>query len=215
MLEWYRSFSDLKSIQLDLIELVCSLAEIFSAKLRPCKADFTYKSMADLFAEFCNFTLTTKTSIEDLQTLARKFGNPVDHFTDWDDVFFQIYVDVIEPKLTAYPFLFIEKYPPSQAAFARLTEDGWGDRFEFYINGIEIANAFHELNDPTIQRQRFAEDLQKKKVLGKPCPPLDADFLQALTAGMPPSGGIAVGLERIFMAFAGIADIRQTRIFPM
>ncbi|RYZ77811.1 MAG: EF-P lysine aminoacylase GenX, partial [Proteobacteria bacterium] len=102
-----------------------------------------------------------------------------------------------------------------QAALARLTEDGWGDRFEVYWQGLEIANAFHELNDPNVQRERFAEDLLKKKKMNKELIPVDEEFLQCLEAGMPPSAGIALGLERLFMAMTGFTQIADTRLFPI
>ena len=76
--------------------------------------------------------------------------------------------------------VFIEKYPPYQAALARIGSDGWAERFEVYWNGLELANAFHELNNPDIQRVRAEADLAKKKLLGKKDITLDADFFTAL-----------------------------------
>ncbi len=96
---------------------------------------------------------------------------------------------------------------------ARLTKDGWGDRFEIYFKGFEIANAFHELNDPKVQLLRSMEDLEKKRKLGKETPPLDDQFMQALQGGMPPSAGIALGLERLFMAKTGITQIAELKPF--
>ncbi|MBO9668848.1 MAG: EF-P lysine aminoacylase GenX, partial [Bdellovibrio sp.] len=99
-------------------------------------------------------------------------------------------------------------------ALARLTEDGWGDRFEAYWKGLELANAFHELNDPKIQKLRSEEDLQKKAEAGKEMISLDQEFFECLEAGMPPSGGIALGVERLFMALTGVRKIRELSVFP-
>ena len=121
----------------------------------------------------------------------------------------------IESQLPPDDLVFVEKYPPYQAALARLTEDGWGDRFEVYWRGLELANAFHELNDPIIQRLRANNDLKKKKELGKDLVDLDEEFFQCLEAGMPPSGGIALGVERLYMAFKNISQLSDVRIFPL
>ena len=80
---------------------------------------------------------------------------------------------------------------------------------------MELANAFHELNDPEEQALRFQEDLDKKKKLGKEIPSLDPDFMQALRSGMPPTSGIALGLERLFMAIYGIKNIKDLKVFSL
>jgi lysyl-tRNA synthetase class 2 len=207
MLEWYRAFSDLEQIIQDTLHLI----EFLGAST----GKFHRKSMADLFWEKLNFKLTPQTSIEELKELSRNLGLRTESFEIWDDVFYFIFVEKIEPFLESENPLIVEKYPPSQAALARLTEDGWGERFELYWKGFEIANAFHELNDPDIQTERFQADLDQKKALGKEVPPLDPDFMKALRSGMPPSGGIALGLERLFMALNGLEEIKNLRVFPL
>ena len=205
MLEWYRCFVSLEQIIQDCLDLI----EALHGK-RP---SFQRKSMAQLFQEKLQFKLTPATSIDELKALAKSLGLKADSFEIWDDVFYFIFVEKIEPFLDSSEPLFVEKYPPSQAAFARLTEDGWGDRFEIYWQGLELGNAFHELNDPKIQEQRFQEDLQKKSQIGKEVPNLDPEFMQALKSGMPPSSGIAMGLERLFMALNGIKEIKDLKVF--
>ena len=208
MLEWYRSFHDLEQILQDALHLIEFLGGDVSK--------FQRKSMAQLFQEKLGFTLTPQTTIEELKALADQvgLGETVRNYALWDDVFYLIFIEKIELDLDSTHPVIVEKYPPSQAALARLTEDGWGDRFELYWKGFEIANAFHELNDPVVQEQRSKEDLALKRALGKEIPPLDPDFYHALWSGMPPAGGIALGLERLFMSLHGIKDIRQVRVFP-
>jgi elongation factor P--(R)-beta-lysine ligase len=208
MLEWYRAFHGLEQIMQDTLHLI----EFMGGDV----TGFQRKSMADLFQEKLQFHLTPKTSIHELKALADQvgLGSTVRNYEIWDDVFYLLFIEKIEPFLDSENPLIVEKYPPSQAALARLTEDGWGERFELYWKGFEIANAFHELNDPQIQAERFQTDLDLKKSLGKDVPSLDPDFLDALKAGMPPSGGIALGLERLFMGLHGIKDIRELRVFP-
>lgn len=212
MLEFYRAFENLESIKQDIVGLVTYLAEKMnlSAPVR-----VSYKTMADLFLEKLNVGLTPQTTREDLLRLALEQKLRVDPETSWDDLFFFLFLEKIERFLPAEELLFLNKYPPSQAALARLTEDGWGDRFEVYWKGLELGNAFHELNDPKIQKQRFEQDLVRKRQLGKEPVAFDLDFLKALESGMPPSAGIAIGLERLFMALTGYREISDFRLFPV
>lgn len=205
MLEWYRSFADLEVIKKDCENLLRFLGADFE-KIQT-------QSMSDLFKKYLNYELTPQSPFQELKSLALAHGLAVEDYQLWDDLFYLLFVEKIEPFLETQQPLFVEKYPPSQAAFSRLTKDGWGDRFELYWKGFELANAFHELNDPFIQQQRFQEDLELKKKLGKEIPPLDPEFMQALQSGMPPASGIALGLERLFMAIHGIEDIHELQLF--
>jgi lysyl-tRNA synthetase class 2 len=202
MLEWYRPLANLEQIQQDCIDLIEHLS---GEKVNP-----QFTTMAKLFREKLDFNLTPKTTLEEL----KKISPDTKDYTLFDDAFFHVFVDQIETKIpTGHP-LFLKNYPPSQAALARLTEDGWGDRFELYWRGMELANAYHELNDPVLQEQRLNEDLDKKKASGREVCALDEDFIRALRSGMPPTSGIALGLERLFMALNEISDIRDLRDFP-
>lgn len=233
MLEWYRAYDQLSTIKADLQSLILhicdhqwesldqgnSVAAEVKSQLHKTKqalaSGFLSISMQDLWKQRFDFCLTPQTTAADLRDLAKQRQIHFQPDENFDDLFNRIFVDQIETRISCDKMIFLEKYPPSQAALARLTEDGWGDRFEFYFAGLEIANAFHELNDPKIQRQRFQEDLELKRKLGKEVPPLDDQFLEALDQGMPPSGGIALGLERLCMAIFGIKDIKSLRVFPV
>lgn len=211
MLEWYRAYDNLSSIKKDVVNLVQNLAQHlqFSAP----KIVKSY-SVAELFKIHCDFSLTPQTTKAELKALAEKLNVDVHSAESIDDFFFLIFMEKIESQLNPDEMIFVEKYPPYQAALARLTEDGWGDRFEVYWQGYELANAFHELNDPAVQRLRSQEDLDKKRELKKEPVRLDEEFFQCLDAGMPPSGGIALGVERLFMALTGISRISDLRLFP-
>lgn len=209
MLEWYRTFATIDDIKSDVRALVHQLQPQSS------QGHWVQKSVSDLFKDFLNFDLKPDSQKEDLEELAQSLGIDTRTCIDFDEVFFLIFVDKIEPNLKKYEFLFLHSYPPSQAALARLTEEGWGDRFEFYIRGVEIANAFNELNDPALQRKRALEDLQKKQLYGKELVPLDEEFFRSLDRGMPPSCGIALGLERLFMATHNLQDLSEFRLFPV
>lgn len=211
MIEWYRAYDNLVTIKKDVEELVAQLTK--TLQVAPPQQVHTY-SAAELFKIHCDFDLRPETTKEELKDLARNLGVDVHSADSIDDFFFLIFMDKIESQLPAEELVFVEKYPPYQAALARLTPDGWGDRFEVYWKGLELANAFHELNHPEIQRLRSAEDLEKKKDLNKEVVSLDEEFFQCLEAGMPPSGGIALGVERLFMALTDTRQIDSLKLFP-
>ena len=212
MLEWYRAYQNLGAIKQDVVNFIASLAKELGVE-GPKGAKSV--SVAQLFKTFCDFDLTPQTSLENLKELAGRLNVDVHSAESIDDYFFLIFMDRIENNLPKDELIFVEKYPPYQAALARLDSVGWGERFEVYWKGMELANAFHELNNPEIQRARFMEDLAKKKAMGKEEIQIDQEFLQFLEAGMPPSAGIALGLERLFMALFDVKQITELRPFPV
>ncbi|MFN7730146.1 MAG: EF-P lysine aminoacylase EpmA [Bdellovibrio sp.] len=212
MLEWYRPGADLSVIRKDCLDLIRFLQKSMK---RPLSKKATDVTMRDLFAQETGFELKVTTTAKELILLAKKLGLQIQESSDFDDAFYQIFLEKIEPRLSSKSPLFVAEYPPSQAALARLTPEGWGDRFELYWKGMELANAYHELNDPKIQRERSAQDVQKKAELGKGAVTLDEDFFRALESGMPPTAGIALGLERLFMALTDLSRLQELRLFPM
>lgn len=205
MLEWYRSFANLNAIKMDMIELVEMMADAMKVE-RPLEV-LTF-NIPELFKKYCDFDFKPETSEDELKNLANKLSVDVSAASCIDDYFYLIFMDKIENQWPQDRLVFIEKYPPYQAALARLGSDGWAERFEVYWRGIELGNAFHELNNPVIQKQRALEDLEKKKKMSKIEISLDEQFFTALDYGMPPSAGIAVGLERLYMALTQRTDIR-------
>ncbi len=206
MLEWYRAYTLLPTIKHDVIEFIEYLAD--QLKVSRPKEVLTF-TISELFKKYCDFNLTPQSTQEELKHLALKFKVDVHSAQTIDDYFYIIFCELIENKWPADRLVFVEKYPPYQAALARIDHSGWAERFEVYWNGLELANAFHELNDPVLQRQRSIDDLIKKKQAGKKMIELDEEFFKALEQGMPPSAGIALGLDRLYMALKKISKIDQ------
>jgi lysyl-tRNA synthetase class 2 len=109
----------------------------------------------------------------------------------------------------------LTEYPAAAAALARLKpgDPAVAERWELYIGGLEIANAYGELTDPQAQRARFLACAEARRALGREVYPLDESFLGALEAGMPPSGGIALGVDRLVMLLCGAESIEEVRSF--
>ncbi len=123
----------------------------------------------------------------------------------------------IEPKLGRGRLTFVYDYPPSRAALARIRWDPEpvAERFELYLEGMELANGFQELTDPAEQRRRFDADLRKRSARGLDRFPWDEAFLAALEAGMPETAGVALGLDRLLMVATGSTRIDQVLAFPV
>jgi elongation factor P--(R)-beta-lysine ligase len=123
----------------------------------------------------------------------------------------------VEPNFDGEAFWVLTHYPASQAALAKIIQEGEemvAERFEVYYKGVELANGYHELNDPKEQRQRLVEANGKRKDLGKEFLSLDESFLQALEKGLPDSCGVAVGFDRLMMLRHGKSTIAEILPFP-
>jgi len=123
---------------------------------------------------------------------------------------------LVEPAMGSGP-CFVYHYPVSQASLARVMDSDppVAERFELYLDGIELANGFHELADAAEQRQRFEQELQQRRQQGRAAPPLDLRLLAALQSGLPDCSGVALGLDRLLMHLVGVDHIDQVLSFPL
>jgi lysyl-tRNA synthetase class 2 len=225
LLEWYRAYANLEAILVDSEWLLHSLAQrIHGQPIIPFNGHeinfappWPRLRIRDLFQEELGIELG---NCEDRQRLAdecKKRGHAVSSDETWDDLYFKLWLNEIEPKLPKDRPVFVIGYPPSQAALAvrEKAADGtlWARRFEIYAGGLELGNAFEELTDPVEQRKRFEEDMDlREQIYGSHFPrnPMDEGFLDALNEGMPPSAGIAIGVDRLVMLMANESDIGFT-----
>lgn len=205
MLEWYRGFADLDLIVDDLRGLMAMLArQKWCAPVNVQVTDF-----ATLFKVHCGFKLTPQTTAEELRPLCTG-AKPGYTFAD---LFHRILIDKIEPRLASQGPMIVRRFPPSLAALAKIDQQGWGDRFEFYWNGLEIANAFNEVTDAAEQVKRWNGEQQERARLKTSPLPQDPKMIEALVKGLPPTGGIALGVERLYMACTGVKKISELKLF--
>jgi lysyl-tRNA synthetase class 2 len=130
-----------------------------------------------------------------------------------NDLLQRLWLERIEDLLAKDRPMLVEDFPPALSALARVNAEGWAERFELYWRGLEIANAFHELNDPEENHQRWQRDLLEKRRSGRPEVPVDQELAQAFLHGVPPAGGIALGVERLAMALWNLPNINEVRPF--
>ncbi len=151
-----------------------------------------------------------------LREAMARMGVEVRPDDDEGSLLLQAFAERVEPALAGHGTVEITPWPASLASLARpLPEAPWlADRFEVYLQGVEIANGFGELVDAAEQRRRFEVDLRARAAKGLPQPPIDQRFLQALERGCPPSAGVALGVDRLLMVLGGYDDIEQVLAFP-
>jgi len=173
-----------------------------------------HTTMKDLFAQHLGVTITPESTHEEWLQIAKTAKIDVHASDSTSDLFHRLWLEKIESQWDSETLWVVSDFPPFQAAYARIKSDGWAERFEIYWRGLELCNAFHEVNDPVLQKQRMIQDLQIKKELGRETVELDEEFLRALESGMPPSSGIALGVDRLFMAINHVPTIQNLRLFP-
>lgn len=227
ILEWYRTQADYTDIMTDFENLLRFLNQkinhssddplVYQGKKYDLSTPFIRITVAEAFKQYLGISEEQLLDKEILKRVAIEKGYQVDEQTDWEGVYNQLFLNEIEPKIADQnkPVILYD-YPASQAALSKRKSDNpnFAERFEVYLAGLELGNAFSELTDVAEQRQRFEEELALRKKLGKTEYGLDEDYLQALVAGLPPTGGIAVGVDRLVMLLADTTDIKETIFFP-
>ena len=211
MLEWYRPGFDLSALMSEVEELVrwvlpdrellelpfdrCSYRELFVTRVGLDPFGTTRQEVLALCEE-------------------RSIPIPPPRAGDsLDDALDLLLTGVIEPELGRGP-LFIHGYPASQAALARVEADGTAARFELYVDGVELANGYHELADPVEKRERFVAANARREADGREALPVDEELLAALGEEFPDCSGVALGFDRLLMLAVGAADIDAVRGLP-
>ena len=150
----------------------------------------------------------------ELVAAVRAAGIEVADDTAWDDAFFAAFLARVEPAIAALDHaVILEAWPAPLAALARRSDATTALRFEAYVGGIELANAFDELTDPIEQRARFVDEQRVRRDRGRPVYPIDDKLIAALVEGLPPSAGIALGFDRLVMLATGATAIDQVLTF--
>lgn len=224
MLEWYRAYAGYEEIMADAEALVAAAGRaVHGATLLQYQGqplDLTPPwprlSVGEAFARFAGMDLEPRLGVEEFRRQGRRCCPSVDTADTWEEIFFKVLLERIEPGLAGMGKpVFLLNYPASLAALAKVRGPGGvAERVEVYAGGLELANGFTELNDPAEQTRRFAAERAKRAALGYPVHPLDKEFLEMLRLGMPPAGGMALGVDRLVMLLADAPRIDEVLAFP-
>ncbi len=224
MVEWYRAYADLDAIIKDTEALVHTVVRAVSqtshVKVGTHTIDVTppwpRMSVREALKTWAAIDLVGDESAADLVAKVRFAGIGVADDTAWDDAFFAAFLAKVEPAIAALERpLILEDWPAPLAALAKRkpTDPAVALRFEAYVGGIELANAFGELTDPVEQRTRFESDQRIRRERGRDVYPIDDKLIAALAEGLPPSAGIALGFDRLVMLATGAPTIAQVLTF--
>jgi lysyl-tRNA synthetase class 2 len=207
MLEWYRAFSDMEAVVRDTEEVVARVVHGLSgrasvrvgARRIDVRPPFPRLAVRDAFRRYAGV------------------ADAVDLAEQDETRYFQTFVDKVEPALAkASRPIVLTEFPVTQAALARACphDARVAERFETYVGGVELSNGFGELTSSTEQRRRFLAEQARRKRTGAPVYPLDERFLSALDEGLPPTGGNALGLDRLVALALGVPRIADVMAFP-
>jgi len=229
MLEWYRVGESYESLMMDCVHILALAAETMRT------AQLTYKgrdcdpfaqpdriSVAAAFERYAGIDLLASVSADGatdrahLADQVKRIGMRVAGDDGWADLFSRVLVEKVEPHLGFGRVTILDEYPVSEAALARPSarDPRVAERFEVYACGVELANGFGELTNPTEQRRRFEIEMSEKARIYGESYPLDEDFLGAL-AIMPEASGIALGFDRLVMLATGASRIDQVMWAPV
>ena len=203
MLEWYRAHAGMADVMADTEALVARVTGggiVLGGRTLAARPPFPRMTVAEAFGRFA------KVSEDEMLAWARSD----------EDRFFRVWVETVDPALARLPEpTFVVEYPAEFASLARRKpgDPRYAERFELYVAGVELCNGFGELVDAAEQRARLEADQETRRARGLPVYPIDERFLAALEAGMPESGGNALGLDRLVALAEGLATIEPTLSF--
>ncbi|TNE98266.1 MAG: EF-P lysine aminoacylase GenX [Deltaproteobacteria bacterium] len=215
MLEWYRTLASYEAIMDDcegLLDYTVQKLELAGIEVKgEMKTPMVRKTVQEIFKEFLDLDILEHLEVESLRTWIEGNGEGIPlpkEELSFDDLFFLIFLNKIEPELKKYPKLLLYEWPYQLAALSKISEKDSRvcERFEIYLEGLELCNCFHELCDLSEQKKRFeAQAKEKKELYGYNLP--EAKLLyQSLEKGLDSPSGIALGVERLLKGLTGMED---------
>ncbi len=218
MLEWYRAGVGYQTIMDDCAAMLAltGVDELrWGGHVCDPKAAPERLTVAEAFVRYAGVDLFA--TVGNAEALSGASGVAMHAGDAWEDVFFRIMFEKIESRLGMGRPTILCEYPISMAALARAKpgDPRVAERFELYVCGVELANAFGELTDPKIQRERLVADMDQKEELYGVRWPVDGDFLAALDHGLPDCSGIALGFDRLAMLASGASRIEDVLWLPV
>jgi len=215
MLEFYRPNADYHAIMADTEQALAAAERALGSPPRFAKLPYERLTVRDAVLRHAELDLRAHPDAASLKRAADAKGIYTGEATAYDDVFFHVFLERVERKLGHERPTFLVEYPATMASLARLKpgDPTVAERVELYSQGVELANGFSELTDAAEQRRRLVEEQALRAQQGRPAFALDEAFLAAV-GRLPPSAGIAVGVDRVLMLLVGAAQIADVLLFP-
>jgi lysyl-tRNA synthetase class 2 len=219
MLEWYEAYADYNDVAEELEALVSNVAQEVVGTTKIEREGETIDLSPPWRRETLRDAIKERTGIDVMEhptreELAKAMDSKPDPEEGWGKLVDGLLSKEVEPTLIQPTF--IVDYPVELSPFAKRhrTEEGLVERWEAFVGGIEISNAFTELNDPDEQRRRFEAQAEETKRGDEETQPYDEVFVESLEQGMPPTGGAGLGLDRLVMVLTGAKSLREVLLFP-
>jgi lysyl-tRNA synthetase, class II len=224
MLELYQAYADYQDVMRLTEDMVATATRSAVGRTRVPWGDqhidfnppWQRMPLREAIAEFSGVDYASFRDLEDLRSAAQQAGLHTE--PDWNrgKILDELLTAFVEPKLIQPTFLtdYPTDFPGSTLAKGKPDNPDEVERFEAFAGGIEVANAFSELNDPRVQRERFEQQVRAREAGDAEAQPFDQDFLTAMEHGMPPTGGLGVGIDRIVMLLTDQHTIRDVILFP-
>ncbi len=218
MLEWYRAPGSMKDIMDDIEHLFKDVANkldvknlVYNGKNSVVSELWDRLTMKEVWQKYLGLNLDDYLDTDSLCQLAKSRGYSIENGESYENIFYKIFLNEIEGQLGVGKPVIISNYPGKMSAFCQYNtlDPRYVERFELYINGLELANGYGELVDPVEQEKRLKDNQMFRKNAGLPVYPYDKDFVSALKSGLPPSGGVALGVERLVMLLTGAKNINE------
>jgi len=223
MLEWYKVEKDYKYMAQEVLKMLSAISrELFGKNTIAYQGKsvsfdkWEEMTVAESFKKYADISAEELFDPEKFVLKAKNKGYVIDGFT-YMDIWSQVYAQEIENNLgtSGYPTVLFD-YPVQFSALSKPNSDGkTAQRFEFYIEGIELGNCFSELTDAPLQKKRFTEDDRERSRSGKIEHPVDWGFIESLEKGLPESTGIAIGVERLGMIFTNAKNIEDLKLISI
>jgi lysyl-tRNA synthetase class 2 len=219
MLEWYEAGADYALTAHRVETMVAEIAERVLGTTKVSRGELTIDFAPPWRRVTMRDAIRERTGIDILahptrEALAEAMGTEPDPEEGWGKLVDGLLSKSVEPELVQPTFIL--DYPVELSPFAKShrSEEGLVERFEAYAGGMEIANGFSELNDPDEQRRRFEQQAEELARGDEEAQPYDEDFVEALEQGMPPTGGVGIGIDRLVMLLTGAKSLREVVLYP-
>ncbi|GAA0504253.1 lysine--tRNA ligase [Salinibacillus aidingensis] len=222
MIELYEAFADFHDIMELTENLIAHIAKnvLGTTKIQygdeevDLEPEWKRLHMVDAIKEFVGVDFWENMSDEEARSLAKEHGIDIEDNMKFGHIVNEFFEQRVEEKLIQPTFVYGHPVEISPLAKKNEEDDRFTDRFELFIVGREHANAFSELNDPVDQRERFEAQLQEREEGNDEAHMMDEDFLESLEYGLPPTGGLGIGIDRLVMLLTNSPSIRDVLLFP-